>query len=193
MRKPRLGWSPRASRRLLGHYDPAHDAIVISRIFDTPQIPRYVVEYVVFHEMLHLKHPVQYGSTRRCVHSAAFKADEKRFPRYFDANRYLQRLLERLRRAPWAVRRRLRGFDKISHAAQCPGVEAQSFGRIGNLSRRARDRRSLGRSSVRVGEGSQVLPPTGPYPRISSGQGAGFRDPHALRARAALGSDREAH
>jgi hypothetical protein len=92
MRKPRLGWSVRVSRRLLGHYDPAHDAIVISRIFDTPEMPQYVLEYVVYHEMLHLKHPVEYGGARRCVHSAAFKLDERRFPRFAEANRHLQRL-----------------------------------------------------------------------------------------------------
>ena len=92
MRKPRLGWSVRASRRLLGHYDPAHDAIVISRIFDTPKMPSYVLEYVVYHEMLHLKHPVQYGVERRCVHSAAFRAEERRFPRFAEANRFLQGL-----------------------------------------------------------------------------------------------------
>lgn len=92
MRKPQLGWSVRVSRRLLGHYDPAHDAIVISRIFDTPQMPQYVLEYVMYHEMLHLKHPVQYGGSRRCVHSAAFKKDERRFPRFDEANHFLQRL-----------------------------------------------------------------------------------------------------
>jgi hypothetical protein len=92
MRKPRLGWSVRASRRLLGHYDPAHDAIVISRVFDTPEMPQFVLEYVVYHEMLHLKHPVLYGGARRCVHSAAFKADERRFPRFAEASFHLQRL-----------------------------------------------------------------------------------------------------
>ncbi len=54
MAKPILGWSPNASRTLLGHYDPSHNAIVLSRILDRPQAPRIAVEYVLFHEMLHL-------------------------------------------------------------------------------------------------------------------------------------------
>ena len=90
--KPALGWSPRPSRRLLGHYDPAHHAIVISSIFDRPKTPRYVVEYILYHEMLHIKHPAEYRTERRCVHTPAFKVEERRFPRYDDAVRYLRRL-----------------------------------------------------------------------------------------------------
>lgn len=90
--KPALGWSVRPSRRLLGHYDPAHHAIVISSIFDTPKAPRYVVEYILYHEMLHIKHPAEYRTERRCVHTPAFKAEERRFPQYEQALRYLKRM-----------------------------------------------------------------------------------------------------
>ena len=89
--KPALGWSPSPSRRLLGHYDPAHHAIVISSVFDTPKTPRYVVEYILYHEMLHVKHPAEYRTERRCVHTSAFRAEEKRFPEYAQALRYLKR------------------------------------------------------------------------------------------------------
>jgi predicted metal-dependent hydrolase len=74
----------------LGHYDPAHHAIVLSRALDRSKVPAYVVEYVLYHEMLHLKHPVEYRSERRCVHSAAFKAEERRFPEFERANRFLK-------------------------------------------------------------------------------------------------------
>jgi predicted metal-dependent hydrolase len=89
--KPALGWSMRPSRRLLGHYDPAHHAIVISSIFDTPKTPRCVVEYILYHEMLHIKHPAEYRTERRCVHTPAFRSEEKRFPEYAQAVRYLKR------------------------------------------------------------------------------------------------------
>ena len=36
MARPSLGWSKQASRTMLGHYDPPHNAIVISRILDRP-------------------------------------------------------------------------------------------------------------------------------------------------------------
>ena len=53
--QPQLGWSRGASRSMLGHFDPSHNAIIISRIFDRPQVPALGLEYVMFHEMLHLR------------------------------------------------------------------------------------------------------------------------------------------
>ena len=92
MARPCMSWSQTKTRRILGHYDPAHNAIVISRIFDHFAVPQYVVEYIVFHEMLHLKHPVRLRGSRRCVHSAEFRAEEKLFPRRLEANAFLKRL-----------------------------------------------------------------------------------------------------
>jgi predicted metal-dependent hydrolase len=92
MARPRMSWSQSKTRRILGHYDPAHNAIIISRIFDHPGVPSYVLEYIVYHEMLHLKHPVKLRGSRRCVHSAEFQAEEKLFPRADDANAFLKRL-----------------------------------------------------------------------------------------------------
>jgi predicted metal-dependent hydrolase len=92
MARPRMSWSQTKTRRILGHYDPAHNAIIISRIFDHPQVPPYVLEYIVYHEMLHLKHPVRLRGSRRCVHSAEFQAEEKLFPQVGEANAFLKRL-----------------------------------------------------------------------------------------------------
>ena len=90
--RPRRSWSQIRTRRILGHYDPAHNAIIISRIFDHHTVPRYAVEYIVYHEMLHLKHPVKLRGTRRCIHSADFQAEEKLFPQLAEANAFLKRL-----------------------------------------------------------------------------------------------------
>ena len=90
--RPQMSWSPTKTRRILGHYDPAHNAIVISRVFDQSFVPRYAVEYIVYHEMLHLKHPVRLRGSRRCVHSEEFQAEEKLFPQADQANVFLKRL-----------------------------------------------------------------------------------------------------
>ncbi len=92
MGRPRMSWSQTKTRRILGHYDPAHNAIIISRVFDHFAVPAYVLEYIVYHEMLHLKHPVRLRGSRRCVHSAEFQADEKLFPEVAEANAFLRRL-----------------------------------------------------------------------------------------------------
>jgi predicted metal-dependent hydrolase len=90
--RPQMTWSRDHARNSLGHYDPAHNAIVVSRIFDHPRVPRYAVEYIVYHEMLHLKHPVRLRGSRRCVHSAEFQAEEKLFPQLEEVKQFLKRL-----------------------------------------------------------------------------------------------------
>jgi len=90
--RPELTWSEGVAKRSLGHYDAAHNTIVVSRVFDRPSSPRYAVEYLLYHEMLHLKHPVKMRGLRRCVHSREFKADEALFPQLKEAQAFIRRL-----------------------------------------------------------------------------------------------------
>jgi hypothetical protein len=90
--RPELTWSEHMAKRSLGHYDAAHNTIVVSRVFDRPSSPRYALEYLLYHEMLHLKHPVRVKAGRRCVHSREFQAEERLFPDLDAAKAYLKRL-----------------------------------------------------------------------------------------------------
>ncbi len=90
--RPQMTWSRDHARNSLGHYDPAHNAIVVSRVFDHPAVPRCAIEYIVYHEMLHLKYPVKLRGNRRCVHSAAFQAEERLFPGLENAKQFLKQL-----------------------------------------------------------------------------------------------------
>jgi predicted metal-dependent hydrolase len=90
--RPTLTWSAHVAKRMLGHYDAAHNTIVVSRVFDRPGTPRYAIEYLLYHEMLHLKHPVRVKAGRRCVHSREFQAEERLFPELEQAREYLKRL-----------------------------------------------------------------------------------------------------
>ena len=90
--RPQMTWSGARARNILGHYDPAHNAIVVSRIFDHPRVPKYAVEYLVYHEMLHLKHPVKLRGSRRCVHPKEFMEEEKLFPQLEEARTFLKNL-----------------------------------------------------------------------------------------------------
>jgi predicted metal-dependent hydrolase len=92
MARPQMTWSSVHARNSLGHYDPAHNAIVVSKIFDHPRVPRYAVEYLVYHEMLHLKHPVKLRGSRRCVHPKEFMEEEKLFPHLEQAKEFIKRL-----------------------------------------------------------------------------------------------------
>jgi hypothetical protein len=92
MARPALGWSRRVSRLTLGHYDPSHHAIILSKLLDAPGVPRLATEYVLFHEMLHLRHPVEHRGARRRVHTPEFKAAEKQFPNWKQAQEILRKL-----------------------------------------------------------------------------------------------------
>jgi hypothetical protein len=92
MARPDLGWSRQRSRTMLGHYDAAHNTIVLSRVFDQPHVPRLAVDYVMFHEMLHLRYPVEHKGPRRCVHTPEFQAAERQFERLKEAKAALKKL-----------------------------------------------------------------------------------------------------
>jgi hypothetical protein len=99
IRKPTLTWSARRTYRILGHHDAVHDHITISRSLDSADVPRYVVEYVLFHEMLHIVHPTKHINGRRYNHTAAFRRDERKFRHYDAAERWIESNVRKLKKA----------------------------------------------------------------------------------------------
>jgi len=89
--QPRLAWSRRTWRSQLGCFDPALNQIVLNRQLDQNRVPEYVVAYVLYHEMLHVKYPTRFQSCRRTSHSSDFRQEEKRFEHYDRAMRFLER------------------------------------------------------------------------------------------------------
>ncbi|HQR39271.1 MAG TPA: M48 family peptidase [Blastocatellia bacterium] len=90
LRKPALGWTLRDAWRTHGHYDPAHDAIAMSRSLDVAEMPEFVVELVLYHEMLHVAMPAEMRDGRHRHHTAEFRRMERRFPRIEEAEAYLE-------------------------------------------------------------------------------------------------------
>ena len=88
--KPRLSWSAKRSRHILGRYDATHNMIFVSRFFDAPDIPPCVAAYVLFHEMLHVKYQSRVRDSRLMVHTPEFKAEEKKFREFEDAKLWLK-------------------------------------------------------------------------------------------------------
>jgi predicted metal-dependent hydrolase len=96
--KPVLTWSVRKTYRILGHHDSTHETIVISRSLDSKKVPLHIVEYVVFHEMLHILHPTIYRNGRRYNHTPAFRRDEQNFAFYDEAESWIERNVKNLKR-----------------------------------------------------------------------------------------------
>ncbi|MBK9527587.1 MAG: SprT-like domain-containing protein [Acidobacteria bacterium] len=95
---PSLTWSAKKTYRILGHHDATHNHITISTSLDSTDVPRYVVEYVVFHEMLHIAHPTRHVNGRRYNHTPAFKADERKFAHYNAAETWIERNVRKLKK-----------------------------------------------------------------------------------------------
>ncbi|MGQ0505478.1 MAG: hypothetical protein ACT4TC_09175 [Myxococcaceae bacterium] len=87
---------PRKSIKM-GSYHSDSRVIRIHPALDHPKVPRYVVEWIVFHEMLHHIYRARRGEDgRRCVHPPEFMAHERRFHDYERAARWEDRNLDML-------------------------------------------------------------------------------------------------
>jgi hypothetical protein len=91
LERPNLVWSDGVNR--LGFYDYGRDQIALSRIL---QKDVRLLEYVMYHEMLHKKHKFS-GTTRTLHHSRAFRQDEASFKDAAILERELGRLVGRSR------------------------------------------------------------------------------------------------
>jgi hypothetical protein len=92
LHRPRLAWSSRPWRSMFGCFDPSLDQIVMNRRLDHPEVPSYAVEFILYHEMLHVKHPLRVAACGLQSHSPEFRAEEKRFAEYAKARKFLSRL-----------------------------------------------------------------------------------------------------
>jgi hypothetical protein len=92
LRMPHIGWSTRGWRRQFGCYDPGPNQILLNRCLDHPRVPQCAVEYVLFHEMLHVKHPTRRSGCTLVSHSREFRAEEKHFAEFKRARHILDRL-----------------------------------------------------------------------------------------------------
>jgi hypothetical protein len=93
-----LGWSDQRTYHTFGYYSVLRDRITISRSLDDKLVPKYAVEFVMYHELLHKKHGIGFATQRRTMHTTAFRADERRFPRYDDARTFLNQWSAKVRR-----------------------------------------------------------------------------------------------
>lgn len=71
-----------AANRTLGSYSYQSNLIRINPVLDSNAVPRYYMEFLVYHEMLHAEIGARKKNGRRIVHSGEFRKREREFRGY---------------------------------------------------------------------------------------------------------------
>ncbi len=82
--------------RALATYCYDDRTIRISPVLDAPDIPAYMLEWVVYHEVLHHVLPIEVHGRQRRYHTQQFKAYERAFRHYEQAKEWERTHLDRL-------------------------------------------------------------------------------------------------
>jgi hypothetical protein len=92
MSRPHLVWSRTFATRKFGHYDHAHDTIMVNMVLDRPTIPDFAVDFIVYHELLHKQLGVTWRNNRIAAHTPELAARERQFQHYDQAKAILRKL-----------------------------------------------------------------------------------------------------
>lgn len=90
MPRPVLTWNATYTQRKLGHYDVHADTVMLSITLDDPKTPAYVVDFVMYHELLHKQLGVRAVNGRRRMHTPEFRRAERRFREWGRVEKWLR-------------------------------------------------------------------------------------------------------
>ena len=94
LEKPDLAWLRESPRSRMGLYHPPLRILAVNRILDSDRIPRYVLEFVMYHELLHDVVDFIEGPSRRTVHTKEFRLREREFTKYEEAQKWLRSIAD---------------------------------------------------------------------------------------------------
>lgn len=97
MPRPALAWSQVVTGWRFGSYEYVRDRVTISITLDAPSVPAYVLDFVMYHELLHKHFGLRWRNGQNQSHTAAFREAERRFERYREADAVLERLAAAVR------------------------------------------------------------------------------------------------
>lgn len=99
MALPHLVWSRRLTHRKFGHYQWDTDTVMVSSTLDQERVPEIVVDFVVYHELLHKKMGAKQGRQNRIAHTREFREAEERFHDVHQARKFLNRIAQKRARS----------------------------------------------------------------------------------------------
>jgi hypothetical protein len=84
----------RTRSRALATYSFEDRTIRVAKVLDSERVPDFVLDWIVYHEMLHHVLPCEAGDGRRRFHTRRFRALERGFERYGEAQAWEKANLE---------------------------------------------------------------------------------------------------
>ena len=102
--QPNLKWG-QATRSKLAHYNFHNDTVVLSSIFQ--EAPENIIDYLMYHELLHKKQQFYTKNNRSYFHTTAFKQAEDQFPNK-------QKIEQEINQIIWQSKRKLSFFERLA-------------------------------------------------------------------------------
>ena len=98
MKAPALVWNKTLTHSKFGHYQPNTDTVMISISLDQASTPAHVIDYVMYHELLHRQMGTSSDGTRTYAHTKSFRQAEAKFPKQQQVESYLNDLSKHISR-----------------------------------------------------------------------------------------------
>jgi hypothetical protein len=89
---PLLAWTCESPRSRVGYYISALNLLAVNRALDRLDVPRFVLEFVMFHELLHHVDSSTGAPSRRTRHTREFRRQERSFSSFREAEEWLSRI-----------------------------------------------------------------------------------------------------
>jgi predicted metal-dependent hydrolase len=97
--RPHLTWNNRLTHRKFGHYQWDTDTVMISKSLDQPAVPELVLDYVMYHELLHKELGALRGNKNRIAHTREFRLKEGKFKNFSRAKKGLNKIARKQARS----------------------------------------------------------------------------------------------
>ena len=97
MSRPKvIHWSSKVNHSTMGSYNINEDVLMINRGLDRSDVPAYVLDFVMYHELLHKALGVKTSGSRRMAHTKEFRELEQQHPDFARAQAFIQKNARRL-------------------------------------------------------------------------------------------------
>ena len=89
---PDLAWVKESPSRRIGFLHQPLGILAVNKALDSERVPRYVLEFVVYHELLHSILDCGVFPDRRVYHTREFRSRERAFRQHDEARNWLGRI-----------------------------------------------------------------------------------------------------